>query len=318
MRLTLAMAIAVALSVVSGGNVCADPAADPKIEKADQLFAEAKALLASDLMQACEKFDESLIYNPAAIGTLLNVALCDEKLDRVASAVAKFSEARSRAVEQGLPQHVRAAEEHIAALAPSVPHLAVKLAETLAGTQVVIDARVVAVDTLADIAVDPGERVIVVTAPNRLPFRAHLVINKFEHRDVVIPPLTASVVVRSSQRRIGQITTVAGGVAIAAGIGIGLYARGLYLSQFGHKVPGDGLCNDMNVCEPAGQAGTSRARTLGNVGTGVGLFGVAAAGVGAFLWFRSAGGTDDAGNKKLALVPQVSPEGLSINAVGRF
>src|SRR5512143_4337650 len=110
----LALAALVVASL--GTSAHAEPTPDPRIEKADRLFAEGKALLGSNLLQACEKFDESLRENPAAIGTLLNVALCDEKLGRVASAVAKFSEARDRAKEQGLAEHVRAAEEHIAKL----------------------------------------------------------------------------------------------------------------------------------------------------------------------------------------------------------
>ena len=289
------------------------------IGRADRLFAEGKALLASDLAQACEKFDESLRYNAAAIGTLLNVALCDEKLGRVASALAKFTEARSRAAEQGLPQHLRAAEEHIAALAPSVPHLVIKLTEVLPGIQILIDDRVVSAGTL-DIAVDPGERVIVVTAPSRLPFRSKLVVNRFEHRDVVVPPLEASLVVRSSQRRIGQISTAAGGVAIATGIGLGLYARNLHLSAFGHPhVPGDGLCNDMNICESAGQARNERARTLGNVGTVVGLIGVATASVGAYLWYRSPGSMKQSSDGKgLTLAPTICHDGFAVSALGRF
>ncbi|TMQ07559.1 MAG: hypothetical protein E6J90_35385 [Deltaproteobacteria bacterium] len=282
------------------------------------MFAEGKALLASDLEQACERFDESLRYNSAAIGTLLNVALCDEKLGRVASALAKFTEARSRAAEQGLPQHVRAAEEHIAALTPSVPHLVIKLTEAIPGIQILIDDRVVSPGTL-DIAVDPGERVIVVTAPNRLPFRSKLVVNRFEHREVVVPPLEASLVVRSSQRRISQISTAAGGVAVVTGIGLGLYARSLYLSAFGHPhVPGDGLCNDMNICESTGQARTERARTLGNVGTVVGLFGVATAAVGAYLWYRSPTSTRQSADGRLTVAPSICRDGIVVSAIGRF
>jgi hypothetical protein len=294
--------------------------ADPPrvdVEKADRLFAEARALLASDLLGACEKFDESLRYNPAAIGTLLNVALCDEKLGRVASALAKFSEARDRAREQGLPEHLRAAEDHITALTPSVPHLTVKLTESLPSTQVVIDDQVVAPDALDDIAVDPGERTIVVTASSRLPFRSKLMIHRSEHREVVVPPLETSLVVQSSRRRIGQISTAVGSVAIATGIGIGLYARGVYRAQFGHKVPGDGLCNSMNFCEPAGQAGTERARTLGNVGTAVGLVGVAAAGIGAYLWFRSPVASDSS-DKRLTVALDAGPAGLTVAAMGKF
>src|SRR5690349_16906011 len=103
--------------------------ADPRIDRADQLFTEGKALLPSNLIQACSKFEESLQYNPAAIGTLLNVALCDEKLGKLASALARFTEARDHAKEQNLAEHVRAAEDHIATLTPSVPHLAIQLTE---------------------------------------------------------------------------------------------------------------------------------------------------------------------------------------------
>jgi hypothetical protein len=289
------------------------------VDKADRLFAEGKALLVSDLQQACEKFDESLHYNPAAIGTLLNVALCDERFGRVASAVAKFTDARTRATEQGLLQHKRAAEEHIAALEPSVPHLAIKLTEPIAAIQIVIDDRVVAPDASKDVAVDPGERVIVVTAPGRRPFRSKLVINKFEHREVVVPPLEASLVVRGSQRRIGQISTVAGGIAIATGIGIGVYARNLHLSAYGHPhVPGDGLCNERNICEPIGAARNERARTLGNVGTVVGLIGVVTASVGAYLWYRSPRSTSQPSDQRLTVAPSVGPEVFTISASGQF
>ena len=65
------VAIATLVVVGAGGRAAAQPAplADPKIQKADELFAEGKALLDSNLLQACAKFDESLRYNGAAIGT---------------------------------------------------------------------------------------------------------------------------------------------------------------------------------------------------------------------------------------------------------
>lgn len=298
----------------------ADPVSDPRIEKADALFAEGKALLASNLLQACAKFDESLHYNPAAIGTLLNVALCDEKLGRVASAVAKFSEARDRAKEQGLAEHIRAAEEHLLALEPSVPHVAITLAETLPETKILIDDAIVALDAIANVAVDPGERIIVVSAPERLPYRIKLVFSKGEHKDVTIPVLARSVTVNSSLRRIGQIATILGGGAAGTGLGIGLYAHHLYIQQFGHSMPGDGLCDKRTgICEARGQAGTQRAHTLGNVGTGIGIAGLVVAGVGGFLWYRAPASTsNDTSDRKLTVVPRVGTDGLGIAALGRF
>lgn len=315
-NLILAGALYVAC-IVLGGQVHASPP-DPKLEKADRLFAEGKALIVTNVVQACERFNESLRYNPAAIATLMNVALCDEKLGRVASAVAKFAEARERAIEQGLPEHVRGADEHIAALQPSVPHVAIKLTDDTVDAKVMIDNQVVAREMITNVPVDPGERVIIVTAPKRVPYRAKITIEKAEHRDLVIVLLSSpTVVVHSSRRRIGQITTAAGGTVILGAIGVGLYARHLYRSQFGHQAPGDGLCNEMNICEAEGKAATDRAVTFGNVGTALGIAGIGLAGVGAYLWYRSPGTTSVA-DHQLALVPHVTPQSASLVAMGRF
>jgi type III secretion system FlhB-like substrate exporter len=320
MRIARWLAELALASLVAGGlgtTAHAGPAPDPRIEKADRLFAEGKALLGSNLVQACAKFDESLHENPAAIGTLLNVALCDEKLGRVASAVAKFSEARNRAKEQGLPEHVRAAEEHIAALTPSVPHLALTLTEPLPDMSILIDGTLVAPGALASVAVDPGERVIVVNASARLPYRTKIIVGKAEHKDVVIPALAKSIIIKSSRLRIGQITTIVGGAALGTGLGLGLYARNLYHKQFD-----DGRCTHAepdDLCSPQGQTQTNRARTLGNVGTVVGVAGVAVAGVGVYLWLRAPNSTPNGPrDQRLTVVPEVSADGLGVVAAGRF
>jgi tetratricopeptide (TPR) repeat protein len=312
----IALAALVAISADGFGHLAS---ADPKVDRADELFAEGKALLESNLLQACAKFDESLRYNPAAIGTLLNVALCDEKLGRLASAVAKFSEARDRAQEQGLTQHVLAAEQHITTLEPDVPHLTIRLTESLPDTKVLVDNRLVLLDALTSIAMDPGERVIVVSAPDRLPYRNQLIIGKAEHKEIIIPALARSVTIRSSQRRIGQLLTLTGSAALGTGIGLGLYARNLYHKQFGHTDPGDGLCTTDAVCEPTGQKQTQRARTLGNVATAIGGAGIVVAAIGAYLWYRAPQSTaHDTSDKKVAVVPDLSLTRFGITALGRF
>jgi hypothetical protein len=318
--------VALALLVVGslGGRAAAEPAVDPKIAKADELFTEGRALLASNLLQACAKFVESLQYNPAAIGTLLNVALCDEKLGRVASAVAKFSEARDRAKEQGLSEHVRAAEEHILALEPSIPHVAITLTEQLPETTILIDDALVAQDAIANVPVDPGERVIVVSAPARLPYRTKLVFAPGEHKDLTIPALARSVTVKSSQRRIGQIATAVGGLAIGAGIWIGVTASHLYYQQF-HDLDafGNHPCTHTPQgprCTLDGQTQTEKARTRGNFGTGFAVTGLVIASAGAILWLRAPAGNapPDTSDYKLTVVPQLAPDGLGVVALGRF
>lgn len=306
-----------ALAAVLVAGAAARAHADPAIEKADQLFVEGRALLSSNLLQACAKFDESLRYNPAAIGTLLNVALCDERLGRIASAVAKFSQARDRAKEEGLAEHLRAAEEHLAALRPSVPHLAIKLAEQLPETAILVDGHVVPPDALVVVPVDPGERVVVVSAPGRLPYRLSFVIGKAEYKTIVVPALSRSVTVHSSRRLIGQLGAAGGAGMLGVAAGLGLYARHLYRKQIANgncTERGDGV-----ICDPAGKSATDRARTLGNVSTAVGVAGAAIAAVGAYLWYRAPRSTpSDAAGKRLTLVPDVTGDGLGVVALGRF
>lgn len=289
---------------------------DPQIEKADQLFTEAKALEPTDLNAACQKFVESLHYNPAALGTLLNVALCDEKLGHIATAVARFTEARDRAREQGLPVHLRAAEDHLATLLPQVPHLAIRLTQDLPDTKVLVDDRVVAADKLGDIPIDPGSHTVTVSAPERLPHRATVVIAASEHQAIVIPALVRSVTVTSSWRKIGQISTVVGAAAFGTSIGLGFYGRHLFQQQKdqGHCTPNS---TGGTSCDTIGQPKADKARTYGNVATVVGGLGLAAAAAGAVVWYlapHSFQSTD--ATPRVAL--DVTSDRVGVVALGRF
>jgi len=292
--------------------VASTATADVDIAKADKLFAEGLALRDSNVEQSCAKFEESLTYNPQAIGTLLNVALCDEKLGRIASAVTKFSEARDRAKEQQLADHLKAAEEHIAALTPELPYLKIRFTSPpIADTKILVDDQVVPMAKVERFPVDPGERVIVVSAPGRLPHQVKIVIAKREEKEVEIGELAKSVTVKSSRRTIGIITTASGAAAIATGVVIGLVAKRRYDDQFG-----PGLCEGDPVrCPPENQTQTENARTLGNVGTVVGAVGLAATGVGLYLWLRAPKSTEQ---RQVSILPHVSPESAGLAAVGRF
>jgi hypothetical protein len=312
---TAQLALAAAAAVSSTARVAhADSPAD-RLNRADQLFAEGRALLPSNLNQACDKFEESLRYNPAAIGTLLNVALCDEKLGRVASAIAKFAEARNRAKEQNLPEHLRAADDHIATLLPEVPHLKIELTRPVPETKVLVDDRVIDAGELGDIALDPGARVVVVGAPDHLPFRTTVIIAKAEHRTVVVPALAAAVTVSSSRRRFGLIGAIVGGTAFGTSIGLALYGRHLHNQQFdeGHcAAHGDAKPS----CDPTGQARTDRAITYGSVATIVGSLGLAVGAAGVALWLLSPPVARV--EPPVAFVPAVTGDEVGVVAVGRF
>lgn len=291
--------------------------ADIDIERADALFAEGLALRDKDLASACSKFRESLQLNPQAIGTLLNVALCDQRQGRIASAVAKFSEARDRATEQQLPEYIAAAQEHIDKLLPDLPHVTVKLADRLPDMQVLVDERVIAPDKLEQIAVDPGDHVITVTAPGRLPFKRTVTVAIRGRETIEVPTLARSVtvakVVKSSRRTIGKVTVASGAGITTAAVVLGLVARGRYNAQFD-----SGACelrDGERVCTPDGFDATTRARTYGTVGSIAGVVGAGTIAVGAYLWVTAPTSSVET---RVGIVPQVTGDSLGVLAFGRF
>ena len=295
-------------------------AAEDNVEKADALFHEGIKLRDSNLELACAKFGESLQLNPQAIGTLLNVALCDEKLGRIASALRRFEEARQRAVELRFSEHLKAAEDKIAALTPEVPHLSIRLAEPPPPqTKVVVDDHVIAASALDDVRVDPGEHTVIVSAPGRIAFQKKVSIARRQRIDVEVPALAKPVT--SSRPMLGKLAIAGGGAMLVAGAVLGYVAHLRYEDQF-TGAPDSPCTESPNArpsCDADGFSAVGRARTLGNVGTVVGVVGVAAIAAGGYLWFSApksnAGG---AAERKLAVVPQVAPGGGGVAVFGRF
>lgn len=298
-------------------------AADIDIKRADALFAEGLALRDKDLDGACAKFRESLQLNPQAIGTLLNVALCDEKQGRIASALAKFSEARDRATEQQLPEYIAAAQEHIDKLAPDVPRITLRFVEPpLPETKIVVDEQVVPLAKIEQLPIDPGQRVVVVSAPGRVTFTKTVTIAVRARETIDIPPLAKSVTVKSSRRTIGKITVASGVGVTAIGVTLGLVARSRWNAQFEPAIAGmpeSAPCIEDAVgrrCTEAGFQATNRARTYGTVATVVGIAGLGAVAAGTYLWLTAPRPTP--AERQVGLVPTLTPESVGIVATGRF
>ena len=285
--------------------------ADIDNAKAEQLFNEAVALRDRDPQQACAKFEQSYAANPQAIGTLLNIALCDEATGRIASAIAKLTEIVDRAHEQKLDEYLRAAEQHLALLRPEVPHLTITFAEPpVAETTLLVDDRVIPLHHLANLPVDPGERVIVVTAPGRIAFRKSIVLARRASEQLVVPPLEKSVT-KSSRRTLGKITTIAGIATTTTGITLALVALSRYQEPFD-----SGACDrETRVCTADGSATVESARTLGSVSTVVTAVGIGAAAAGVYLWLRGPSATAE---RKVSLLPHVGRDGAGLVAVGWF
>ena len=300
---------ALAIAVVAWTRVAAaDP--DPNIARADALFAEAQSLLeAGKLEAACAKYDASLALNREAIGTLLNVARCDARLGKLAHAVALYGEARDRGHEQNLPLYVSTAEEQIAKLTPLVPHLAIAFVEPPDGMKIVVDDKAVTASEATDVALDPGAHQITVTAPGRVPYETWVKLAKSERKALSVPALAYPTTVhstRSSLRTIGKIVTGGGAALVGTSIVLGIVAKLHYDSAD---------CDAMGRCSPEGFAATESARSLGNVGTGIGIAGLVIAATGVVLWVRA---PRDHTERGVTLAPVLGPGEAGVVALGHF
>jgi hypothetical protein len=288
--------------------------------KADQLFEEAQKLKQSGRNgEACAKYAEALSYNRNAVGTLLNVALCNELGGKVATALELFTQARDLAREHNLAEHRKAAEEHIAAIEKLVPHLAITFAEKAPQMKLVIDDKVFPVEAAGDIRTDPGARHIVVTAPGRVPYETTVQLEAEKRTDLAVPALGHPVTVKSARRTVGKILTFSGVGLIGTSIVLGLFANDKYEAQFKPNKDGVIPCSEGNPpqCDAEGYAETTDARTYGTFGTVVGIAGGAALALGAYLWFFAP--KDQVTTERaLAITPTVTPESAGIAAVGRF
>ena len=297
-------ALALALVLAAGRPAAAEDA----VSKADALFAEGVKLRDSNPGLACAKFGESLRLNPQAIGVLLNVAMCDEKQGRIASAVRRYKETRERAVEMSFPEYQKSADAKLEALAPEVPLLTIRFEQPpVPQTKVVIDDQVVPLTALEQVQLDPGERVVVVSAPGRIAFQRRIVIARRERRVLAVPALQRP----TSRRTIGMITVASGGAAVATGVIVGLIANHRYDDQTSSCQPGD-----PPVCGQQAYEAIQSARQLGNIGTLVGGAGVAAMVVGGYMWLLAP--KPYAERRGVSVVPRVAPDGGGLAVFGRF
>lgn len=314
-RRTQLAALALALSAAAAGPA----SADDTVSRADALFAEGVKLRDSNLELACAKFGESLQLNPQAIGVLLNVAMCDEKYGRFASAVRRYRETRARAIEQSFPEYRKAAEAKLALLEPEVPHLTIRFEQSPPPpqTKVVVDDQVVPVDQLVKVPLDPGDRIIVISAPGHLTFERRISLGKAEDREISVPALARP----SSRRTIGKISVAAGGAALATGVILGIVANAKYDSAIGREDALGKLCmpgmSGRLVCRDGAYGDVQSARTLGTVGTIVGAAGIAGALVGGYLWLY-APKRPYGEQRRVTVVPEASAEGAGIAVIGRF
>ncbi len=213
-------------------------AADGKQKRADELFEQGRKLLnaePSDPAGACEKFNEAIKIDPDAPGTMLNLGLCNEKLQKYRTALYWFRKAQARAAEAKppLPSYEAAAKEHTYELAGKVATIKIAFAEPPpADVRVKLDGEDIKADELAKTEVDPGSHTLVAGAPGKKIFTQDFTVEGRGGQTLTISFVEGDntiVIDRGAGRRKAAVLlAVGGGVLWATSGGVSLWAKGKY------------------------------------------------------------------------------------------
>jgi len=176
-----------ALIVVAlAGSAIAD--ANPAAEK---IYRDGKELLAQGkTAEACDAFRRSNELE-ARVGTLLNLADCEEKRGRFASAWVAWVDARGLAKRLD-DARAALADQRAAAIAPKLSYLTLKIAPTRLPQGVVVrrnGAEVAPAELDVEVPLDPGHFDLEATAPGHLPWKQSVDLTFGQHASLEIPAL---------------------------------------------------------------------------------------------------------------------------------
>jgi hypothetical protein len=301
-RATWLLAPCIALATFAASPAIAQqpgpPASQPQPVATDQralaetLFFTARGLMeAGRYAEACGKLNESYRLDPAA-GTLLNLAVCNEKIGKVASAWGEFRDAQAEARRMNRADREQLAADRIKAIEPELPFLAVNvppLVRSIRGFEITrngIPLQSAAWDT--ELPVDPGDVEVVERAPGYKPKTLHVTMAAKQHAAIVAEPLELAPIERPpppfwTAKRTTGFALIAGGL-VAGGFGAFFGARALSeKSQSDQNCPKDALGNER--CTSTGVDDMNQAKTsawVSDVTLGVAVVGV---GLGSYFFF---------------------------------
>jgi hypothetical protein len=281
--------------------------AESSSESAGALFVRARSLMkAGDCVKALPLLEQSHALEPA-LGTRLNIAICEVKVGKLVEASAKLQSV----IDASTPEDARRAhaERVLREVLPRIPQLILALDDSSRSLEhVSLDGE--PVETLRvnePFRINPGTHeleVVLAHEPKQIRrfsvaerqvftwslggIGAPAVGTAATKSDANEPSGDAGESSRAespspwtNQRKIAAIAAGTSLVALGVGTGFALSARSVYDSSAGDCTPDD-------VCEPDGMDERQRARDYGNVATIAFTVGISAAVASATLWFTGA------------------------------
>lgn len=343
-------ALAAATLYLAYGSIAhAEPkAANDEGTVARALFYEARALMKDGKFQlACPKLEESLRLDHG-IGTEFNLADCNEKIGKLATAWLGFLSVAAAAKTQGQTERAKVARERADLLEPRLPTLVIDVPSTAPpGLEVKRDGAVVAATDFGRAApVDPGSHRIVVAAPGKKPWEGTVSASEGRLVRIAVPsalpnaapvanelpaivapaPLAEPSLARpaalpfpapileepgSRQRKIAWIVGGLGVVGVGVGVGFGLDSLRKRERSKEHCVA--------DLCDVEGVALRDRAIRSGNVATVATTIGAAAVLGGVVLLLTAPRGPDrkeGSPTTSLRAVPLVATTGGGFSVQG--
>ncbi len=327
LRIGLACAWLLCTSLSTGGawaQTGADKAA------AEALFDQARTLADEGKYdQACDKFEASQQLDPA-LGTLLHLADCYEKANRLASAWATFEEAASLARTRGENERAQIASVRAAALKPQLIQVMIKVPDNAPeGLEVRRNGRIIPEASYGvPVPVDEGTWTITASAPGHQSFEASVDVKSGSPEPYVVnipklaadpkpttaapapepapsPPETTPPAeprdVTSSDDGSGQRTLayIIGGAGLASAIVSGVFTA----LAAGNNSDSEKLCEvgDPNECSAEGKRLRDDALTQASIATVTGIVGAVGIAGGATLYFTAGSGNSGSANVGLQL-----------------
>lgn len=255
----------------------------------------------ANFARARERLVESLRLEASA-GTLINLALCEEKLGMLNDSLRRLREAN--ALADGDERRQALVAKLVRALEPRVPRLVIEIDGQSPGVEVTLDGE--KLDLAAgrrELEVNPGHHAIVLREPDGHLHRFDAHVDEGDNKPMVlrVPPRHAGMQPPSpdaleqreppppskTSAQLGAVALGAGGLGLVAGMVTGFMT-------LGRKVKVDHHC-DANGCDAEGQTASEEGAALGTVSTIATASGLAGIGLGGYLLLR--GGvpaTDDA------------------------
>ena len=277
-----------------------------------------EAAVRGDYREACAKFAESQRLDPAP-GTLINLGDCKEHLGLFASAWGYYREAADRLTGdervEGLKARVAAIEPRLSrhTLAPGAPDEA---RITRDGVELGAASLGVAMP------IDPGEHVVVVTAPGREPRRYVVSIGEAESPALALEPGATAVAItpppppppppppRTPPRSGRAVGFVIGSLGVASMAASGV--TGVMTIQ--RKATVKTECPGQVCRSSAGLDAAAQDKTLSLVSTVTFATGLVGLGVGAYLVLSGGSKSTPA----VALTTTITPDTTGLRLVGQF